>query len=183
MLKPESPKPKIPGPNFIVSVKECLKVLRKHWRDPIVFVAAGLILLTILVFNAEKALSAYEKFLVLFLKPSSQPQRLAGCNATLEKITEGQGNLANGQRLIARVYRVVPGSGLPVMKLTFEARGGGVSDINIKPRDPKRFEVFEEVIISGGKAVAVQNPRGMYEVTVIGRDPDDTRLDSKLECE
>ena len=115
------------------------------------------------------------------IKPKEEA--IKSCDAKLEKITEGHGSFPDGRRLISRVYRVVPGSGPPVMKLTFKAQGGGVSDLKIKSRDPKRFEVFEEVIISGGKAEAVQNPRGMYEVTVIGKDPDDTRLDSILECE
>lgn len=104
------------------------------------------------------------------------------CPARLESLgLQGEGKTKDGHSTISRLYRII---GQPPYAVKFKAFGVGFIDLLVKQRDWKRTETIAEQKIKNGKVITINEPRGLYEVTVIAKDDANLiNLTPEIQCE
>ncbi len=110
-----------------------------------------------------------------------RPERIAEWCGKIEGLSQAEG--IDDEIKQPSIIRLVRIAGLPY-SATFEARGGALG-LRIKNRDTGRVDFVSgpnQMEPEGIRSV-VQNPRGLYEVTVIAKNPNAVVLTQQLKCE
>lgn len=121
------------------------------------------------IFNGLTVVSAI--FVIVYIAISNEPisspliQSANSYNSKLELMGQSEGTTAGGKSMIGRLFRI--SGSPPLYSVTFKAHGPGFIDLRVKQRDWRRTEFMADEKIRDGRAITVNEPRGLYDIQVI----------------
>ena len=118
----------------------------------------------------------------LSLLSQNNPETIAKCNSNIEWLGQAEGESKRfNARQITRLVRI---TGNPY-SVVFEAHGVDLLNLEAKSSDPNRLDVYAgpKQLKPEGIRLTIQEPRGLYNIFVIAKDPNTVALSHKIKCE